>query len=352
MTTGLSNAWVESAQQLRDEADEPLEVPRAGVAPTRVLRRRQRWYRAVIVCALCLFPLVGLALFVTSANLRDVLGRNDQQTAAPVQEGRTAAVMAVEDWLNADSAPVPGGQVVAWESAEELPRRDPEAAADRDPVLADARLIVHRVVVRSDVGVLVAVVLVASWPDGSQAVVGRLGLEPAAASSRNLAASDAWTGVEPVEPGDSADAAIAAWVDAFTSGDPDRLRLVVGDPASEHYYLPMRGVASATHDVHAAAAPSENGDGEPLLVQVDLTLAWAAQEEPAAGDSETDDSGTDESGPRALVSYDVLIADPDSASPRVVAWGAPGAGRNLRPYQNAITHDPPDEANTPHGGGT
>ncbi|MFC8797313.1 hypothetical protein ACFT2C_06245 [Promicromonospora sp. NPDC057138] len=286
----------------------------------------------MIVFALCLFPVVGLALFVTSANLREVLTAEEQDAVAPVEEGRTAAVMAVEDWLRTDPPPIPGGGVVAWESAEALSAHDTDQVAEELGDLGEARLIVHRIVVRSDVGVLAALVLVASSPDGSQTIIGQVGLEPVAPTLQNLAATDAWRGLEPVEPGDSAQAAVAAWVDAFTSGDPDRLRLVVGDPASGHHYLPMEGVAAATHDVHAAAAPSAGTEDGQLVVQVDVTLEWDAQDEDA----------TEDTAAEAQVSYDVLVADPDSAAPRVVAWGAPGSGTGLTPYQNAVDHEPPD----------
>lgn len=335
----VTNVWVESAKQLQEETDEPLELPRAGVASTRVLRRRQQWYRAVIVSALCLFPVVGLALFVTSANLRDMLTTQEQDTVAPTEEGRTAAVMAVEDWLRADPPPIPGGSVVAWESAEALSPHDTDAVTRRVGDLGEARLIAHRVVVRSDVGVLAALVLVASSPDGNQTVVGQMGLEPVAPTLQNLAATDAWTGLEPVEPSDSAQAAIAAWVDAFTSGDPDRLRLVVGDPTGGHHYLPMQGVAEATHDVHGAAVPSAGTEEGQLLVQVDVALEWDAQDE------------DEDSAAEARVSYDVLVADPDSAAPRVVAWGAPGSGTGLTPYQNAVEHEPPDTTDEAAGEG-
>jgi hypothetical protein len=335
MKAATVSPWLDSAQQLREEAEEPVDVPRAGVSPTRVLRRRQRWYRAVIVTALCLFPIVGLALFVTSANLRDVLDKTDQGTDVPVEEGRTAAVMAVENWLRTDPSPIPGSQVVAWESAEALSARDTETVTEQVGDLGEASLVAHRVVVRSDAGVLAALVVVASSPDGSHTVVGQLGLEPVVPILQNLAATDAWTGLEPVEPGDSAQAAIAAWVDAFTSGEADRLRLVVGDPASGHHYLPLQGVAAATHDIHAAAVPTDDGEEEHLLVQVDVTLEWDAQD-----DGETED-------PVAEVSYDVLVANPNSAAPRVVAWGAPGAGPGLTPYQNAVDYEPPEAADDP-----
>ena len=48
--------------------------------------------------------------------------------------------------------------------------------------------------------------------------------------------------------------------------------------------------------------------------------------------------GDENSDPRPTsVSYDVLVQDPGTASPKVVAWGAAGSGPSLDAYQNAIT---------------
>ena len=32
--------------------------------------------------------------------------------------------------------------------------------------------------------------------------------------------------------------------------------------------------------------------------------------------------------------FDVLIQDPDGGTPRILAWGAPGTGPNLKEYSN------------------
>lgn len=53
---------------------------------------------------------------------------------------------------------------------------------------------------------------------------------------------------------------------------------------------------------------------------------------------DTDDAvSDDEADPHlATVSYDVLIVDAHTATPRIVAWGAPGQGRDLEDFDNAI----------------
>ena len=45
----------------------------------------------------------------------------------------------------------------------------------------------------------------------------------------------------------------------------------------------------------------------------------------------------DEADPHvATITYDVLIYDAHTATPRIVAWGAPGEGRDLNEYDNAV----------------
>ena len=45
-------------------------------------------------------------------------------------------------------------------------------------------------------------------------------------------------------------------------------------------------------------------------------------------------SREENSSAASTVAYDVLVADPD-AQPRILAWGAPGSGPDLKEYSNA-----------------
>ena len=45
-------------------------------------------------------------------------------------------------------------------------------------------------------------------------------------------------------------------------------------------------------------------------------------------------SREENSSAASTVAYDVLVADPDG-QPRILAWGAPGSGPDLKEYSNA-----------------
>lgn len=314
----------------------PLEVPRAGVATTETLARRQRAYRWIIRIVVVLFPVVALSLFVTAANLYDLTSEEPVSTAVD-EQGRAVAIMAVQDWLDQDPPPLPGGRLVTWNGSYAVPL---EEGADGQSTL---RYTAHRLTVRGDPGTFIAQVLVRATASGQRSVVGSPSLEPI---TLFLAAAEditPWPGTAAASTSDAVDAAVQAWLTAFTSGDPDQLRLAVGDPANNHRYLPISGSPRAGHTIRATASPVD-ADGEPtsdLLVQIDVEWTWPE---------------TDEAAEPALSTYDLLVRGADTGSPQVVAWGGAGSGSYLKPFQNAVVGQIGDEdqgaAGDDNSGGT
>ncbi|MHB8319949.1 MAG: hypothetical protein ACYDEP_12100 [Acidimicrobiales bacterium] len=98
----------------------------------------------------------------------------------------------------------------------------------------------------------------------------------------------------------------------------------VGDPNTTHAYIPLSGVTSATDTVVAAA----NRPGGAQIVQIALTIVWNGE----STTTTTSPSGT--TPPQTTM--DLLIERANTAAPVVVAWGPPGSGPTLKPYQNAV----------------
>jgi hypothetical protein len=108
--------------------------------------------------------------------------------------------------------------------------------------------------------------------------------------------------------------AINGWATVFTTGSSSSLALAVGDPSSSHHYTPLHGVTAMTStEVLAYYNPPRNAAA---YAEVDLTVKERGVPKPVT------------------LIYDVLIERPNSSAPAVAAWGPPGSGPTLVPYQN------------------
>jgi hypothetical protein len=164
-----------------------------------------------------------------------------------------------------------------------------------------------------------------------------LTIMPATNTSSGWATGAPWSGISSsVTVTAPVQSAIDGWLAAFTSGSGSQLRLAIGDTSSSVYYVAMSGIASATDTAVAAAtraapnqaptATSTNHSAE--IVEVTVSLLWKGEKAPAFGSST--------SGPQTTM--DLLLERADTAAPVVVAWGPPGSGPGLVPYQNAVRY--------------
>ncbi|MGO3234168.1 MAG: hypothetical protein ACTIKT_11945, partial [Microbacterium sp.] len=64
-----------------------------------------------------------------------------------------------------------------------------------------------------------------------------------------------------------------------------------------------------------------------MFARVEVVLWWEGQERPEREST---------SSRPAPVTFDVLIENPNTATPLVTAWGAPGSGPSLVAYENAV----------------
>jgi hypothetical protein len=251
--------------------------------------------------------------------------------------GAREAQTSLDEWLASDPAPLPGGRIVAWDRSQEHPwtRGDAGAGGDRWPAYT---LWSHQFTVVDGSGSLYQTVVETAVGAGGQVrVVANPSLTPSGAPLGDQPQGPTWPGWEAGGSSEVVGQAVAAWAEAWGSGDATKLRVAVGDPDTGHAYQPLGGAESLTCQV---AQVARERAGEPpgvdpsrALARVDCVPVWAGSAA-GAGPSAPTTAGTRQARPFTL---DLLVDGADTGAPRVVAWGGPGAGAGLAKYGNAIT---------------
>ncbi|GAB2733806.1 hypothetical protein [Nocardioides pakistanensis] len=303
--------------------DEAEEVPRAGLPDAHRLTKRAKRYRRIVWATVFLAPLAMLSTFVAMASA----GTSDEGTVVSADrytETRSRAIYAVRTWLATDPAPLPGGILLGWESAETTSA--PDGSYDVET---------HRLTVAEPGGNLFDTTIALGVSDNEGVVVlGQPTLMPRLPENDKWDAF-LWPDVEATQTTEDIENAVWAWAQAYTSGDPDALRLAVGDPDGEHSYIPLVGATFTGVKINQAAAlwPEDASAEdrrtlmpEQVVLNVTADVYWDGAKADSLGRYET-----------AEVSYDLLVTAADTAAPRVVAWGGSGTGPALDPYANAVT---------------
>ncbi len=275
------------------------EVPRAGVASTQALARRQRLYRAWVWASVVLAPFAFLVALVSATRS----GAPPAILTSPL--GQAAASVALSAWLKSHPAPLPGAHVVDWAGASVVGQAPGPAgwqAVDE-----------HFVLVGMSGTLWMATVEVAFAAGAMPGVVAGPYVVPLA-TSQSVATSGPWPGLQAGTVPTLVSAAIAGWARAYCSGNPAELRLAVGDNDPAHVYQPLGGVVAEAVAVPWYAQLPRSSDA---VAQVDLHVRWAGQRVM----------------PAQPMVMDLLIARASGLAPLVVSWGPPGSGPSLRAYQ-------------------
>lgn len=312
------------------------EVPRAGLPDARKLNKRRRNFRIVVWIVLIFTPVTGL---LTVAALSSVANAPKPIVPAAVlsSPGRAAASLALDTWLNSKPSPIPGGRTLLWSGVTSLPNAPTTTTADAaaadaadgaapSPVQIGTE-IDKFVVVGADGATYEASLQVSLDSVGAASVIAGPALTPIPTMGQDelSASSDSpWPGLTVGSAADPVTTAVQGWATAFTGGDAAVLRQVVGDPDNAHSYLPLSGVGAVTVAIGNAAIPAEGAAADHLLVRVTVTPAPVGS---ANGDASVTPVG---------FTYDLLVEHASTAAPVVIAWGAPGSGPTLSPYQNAL----------------
>ena len=307
--------------------------PRQDVARTgRVFRNatfQRRFLKAMV------YGMPVLLVIVTGA-LLSVLDRPARPAAvrpglsAVRVQGRALASERVRAWLSEDPAPLPGAHLVSWDGVSRVrdlggAGRDAKARGDRkDEWPVD----VHSLTVAVSSGQVFRAQVAVAVTSAGPVVASRPSLVPYPPVSGQEAKA-AWQGAIDVRGLESRDVSLAvtSWAEAYFSHDAGRLRQVVGDRDKGHAYVPMPAATSVTAKIATVSALRPVGESQTastVIARVSVTPVWGKPQ------------GEGGQAKGASVEFDVLISGASTASPRVVAWGGPGSGPSLKPYQNAV----------------
>jgi len=316
-----------------------VEAPRSGLADANKLGKRQRIYRYYVWGSMLLVPLAVFAVLSSYARATPVApAPNTTQSADAASPGRSAAQTSVNAWLGGTPSPLPGGSVLFWEGSHKVAPVVPPASPTGSPAVPE--VVPNAPSIEVDSFVLIttsnrmytAEVQVALDPRGGAKTIAGPSLIPIAPVLGDswVSGVGSWQGLKSESPSDVVSQAITAWARAYTSGDSAQIRLNVGDPTSGHAYIPLSGVSSVVPTVTGQAQPG--ADPGKVIARVELFITWAGQPAP------TDPGAARTQDPSAT--FDVLLDKANTASPVVVAWGGPGEGPRLAPYQNAVVDGP------------
>ncbi|MGN7187044.1 hypothetical protein [Microbacterium enclense] len=333
--TSTSDPWgASSAVADQDRLTENLAAP-----VVRYSYWQRKWaVRWVKWCIFLFFPaaiILGLAAIGNSMSATPDAAPAQSSTDLNSSPGKAAATAAVVGWLAQSPSPLPGGAVQSWDGYTTLAEPELTEAQQRAGLGGEGTLEVDSftLAVRGSNGTtaLYASTVEVRIVNGVASVISTPTLLPQLSTSTKgtSAGTTPWPGWSTVTTSSSVSSAVQAWATAFTSGDAAALRLAVGDPNSDHTYLTLSGASVKSASVgQAAAQPDEKGNApakpDTVIARVTLQLVWGASSSTTSAPS---------------VTYDLLIENASSGSPRVVAWGGPGAGATLKPYQNALSAD-------------
>lgn len=305
--------------------DSAYELPRADIEGVTKAKSRAKFMRGYVIASCILLPFTAVGYL---ALLPGYLNAADAATAAQITldtPAKAAATNAISQWLNSDADPLPGGFMLSWDGT--MDSIAPTVVTDENgQQTATPGLETHKFTLGTKSGALFTSTVQVSWDDinGPQ-VTGGPSLDPQAPSVAGDSGVDLWPGTSVSTPSEALPQSVEAWVESYTSGQPDKLRLATGDPSSDNSYVPLVQVASADKVKVGASATREDGL---TIARVSFDIRWEG--------TPVDDRG-EPLTPSATVTYDVLVDKADTASPIVVAWGGPGTGLDLEPYSNAVS---------------
>lgn len=311
--------------------ENPEELPRADIELKDRAAKRQKLYRGTILgIVFVAFPLSALCNIAVVPKVLDAKPAAVAQQSPLTSETKPAAMLAVQTWLAQTPSPLPGGQLLSWDGVDIQAEPELTVNPDNNQTTEKQGLQLHHMTVAAATGQVFDTTVQVGFSKvrGAQ-VIGQPALIPRAPDDKaqwpNLTS---WPNLAKVSPSDPVIQSVNAWVEAFSSGNPDKLRLAVGDTADNRSYVPLSKVTATSIQVTDAGArldPQADTSTKPsdVIARVTFAVQWQGQ---VLGRTETP----------SKVSYDVLIKKADTAAPVVVAWGGVGTGESLTEYMNAV----------------
>lgn len=290
------------------------------------LRWKRRALNFVAFGAVPAMFIMGAGMMAQATSASDV----DDTTASVIvngSKGKSEAFASLQAWISSTPSPLPGGSIVSWDgyTTEKAPAPTSDAEIVPRYVFESHTFTVARgeAMWRATVQVAVDDVIGAS-------ATGAPSLTPLV--DVDISPREPWFTLRPTTASPQVKQAIDAWAAAYTGGDPDALHQIVQDRNTDRSYIPLYGVQQlvGTETVAAGARELEAGGiaTDTIVVRVQLFFWWV-DGKPVIGENDQEPTPTP-------VAYDVLVEHADTATPVVVAWGAPGSGPELTAYQNAV----------------
>lgn len=312
--------------------DQQVDAPRADMPGTKKLAKNIRFNRWFIRAAIFILPFALLSNIVLAANNLNAGPEEDPYTGPPASHA--TATVAVKKWLATVPSPLPGGEIISWDSYRKTPLpTGNEAKAISDSGVKSVE--VHTFTVASEQGVQyeVQVQLAVGSGTSSATVIGEPSLGPIAPPLDSIGKDlSPWPTLPSGSAPDEVITAVQVWSKAFSSGDPALLLNTVGDTRKGVSYVPLNGMVINEESISITDVglkwgdnqnPNEEDAPEQMLVQVEFEGYWPGT--------------TSSQSALPVLTYDLLIDRANTASPRVVAWAGPGGGYWLEPYSNAVT---------------
>lgn len=303
-----------------DPWDQLVEAPRANVPEASRLATRALWLRFLIWAVMVGFVATALGMLVMASGL----GKASQ--AGPAGDNSlviATATRAMEAWLADDPAPMLSGRILTTDVVEPLEFDLPANAVPPTFSVSVVRFtLIDQLNQTYRAGIQVAV-----DPRGSAEAISTPSLEQIPNSANDAWATGPWPGLDTTAVPETVTSAIDAWAKAYAGGDPDALRLSVGDTDPNHWYTPLSWVQQAFASADVATALDE--DETRLAVQVKLALVWVGQ-------PLIDQANSTGVGNLPSITMDLLVERADTAAPVVTAWGPAGTGPTLTAFANAV----------------
>lgn len=326
-TTDAGTPWEGAAE---------VETPNPQSPANQKQAKWRKRYRIVAWASLIGMPIVLVVdLSLASTMMDPNFGKEDVTVTDQVDSvGKSAAWVQMQSWLATEPSPLPGATIISWDGYQ---TKEQDHAVASQILQAwgerDYKVELHRFTLSASGQLYSAEVTIAVDGNGQSEVIGTPSALPIAPSSTGWSTKGAWMNVVETTKTDAMAEAVDNWAKAYISGDSTTLRLAVGDPDSSHTYMPLTGATAVKTQVTRAGYVPQVTDKtvvnqehpDTVIAQVELKFTWdgqSAQEVDAKGKGQT---------------MDVLIKNANTASPKVVAWGAVGTGPDLTEYQNAVT---------------
>ncbi|MBT1161770.1 hypothetical protein [Bifidobacterium sp. SO1] len=227
--------------------------------------------------------------------------------------GRTIAWALTEQWLK-DEPLGANARIISWNGSKTIRLKN-----GSDGVKATA----NTLIVDSDLGWWKVTATVrdtdgqlAGWP-----AVERIGIPDTVSPN----GGDDWTGMlGSLQPSQALTTLTGQWATALMGDDSAALTVLMTDPDPNASYRSLglghvenTSIEKAAY-LDAGRVDRNNATSDRALIRVTITL-----------------KGRGEQAVQTQFTYDLLTSNPDG-TPRILAWGAPGAGPDLKDYMNRL----------------